>query len=477
MLLPPELLTLPVDFDTLAFYTGLACAGTAIGAVFTHDHSDCPHDISGKKQRIAELEKTSPRTLEQNDELADLYMDIAGCGAEDSDDFDSIIALYDKAEAVIKDALAQGEDTELQRKLANAYLNRAVALNDYDLLDDAAKYYQLAVETLSPLDAAGDGEATYDLAGVKLNLGIIYRENGELEQAKTILEDSFLLYRKIEKIGLFDTRYYMATTSVQQGGVLFEMHEPLDKITDAYNRAMRLLVEVIEDGQQLELERDLADTLLDRCAAIYHDILDREFDSVTERDNKIGDILIDVGRSIELLEKQFKSGNEEARADLFNALIMQSKILMDIEKLSEGRKILDRAVSEFPDYASPEHPMLANEYAVAYESRAECALGANDADAALADFSEAVRIREELLKDREALDPEDLNLFIPQLAAAIASRATVQAVKGDKAAAVKEIQRAMDLLNSLNQTGEEGELIDDVKEQLQEVLHSIQADE
>ncbi|MDR3233820.1 MAG: hypothetical protein LBT46_09195 [Planctomycetaceae bacterium] len=473
MLLPSELLTLSIDWNTLVCYAGLAFAGTAAGAVFAHDRNECQPDSSGQKQRIAELEKLPRRTLEQNEELADLYADSASCGCGDDEDCLNVLGLYDKAEAVLKEALAQGDDSELRRKLGNVYLNRAVILNDFDKLGEAEKFYLLAVEMLSPLDATGDGEATYDLAGIKLNLGTLYRERSELDKARTLLDESFLLYRKIEKIGLFDTRSYMAKTSVQQGGVLFEMHEPLDKITDAYNRAMRLLVEVIEDGEQIELERDLANTLLDRCTAVYHDVLEKEFDSETERNDNIGGVLIDVGRGIDILEKQFNAGNTEARADLFNALVMQASILTNLEKYAEGRKILDRAVTEFADYAAVENPMLANEYAGAYESRAECALNAGDNTAAIADFSEAIRIREELVKGDCGLDPEDIELFVPQLAASLTARASVQGVAGDKETARKELQRAADLLNSLKRSEENGELLDELQTQLQEILDGL----
>ncbi|GHT12284.1 hypothetical protein FACS1894170_06890 [Planctomycetales bacterium] len=469
MLLPSELLTLPVDLNVLAGLAGLA----AVGAVFSHDHADGQVDTADKTKRISELEKTSPRTLEQNEELSDLYINLASNGGDDDENIDNVIELYNKAEAVLKATLAQGDDAELRRKLGNVYLNRAVVYNDFDNLEEAEKSYLQAIDVFKPLDTAGDGEATYDLAGVELDLGVVYRENGDFEKAKGLLEDAFLLYRKIEKIGLLDTRYYMAKTSVQQGNVLFEMEEPLDKITDAYNRAMRLFVEVIEDEQRLEIECDLANTLLDRCTAVYHDILLREFDSETERNNKIGDVLIDVSRGIDLLEKQFNAGNEEARPDLFNALAMQANILVEIEKFDEGRKILDRVISEFADYSDPENIHLASEYAGVYETRANCCLQSGNSSAAIADMDKVIGIQQSLADIAKKSEPDNLVLVVPTLAAAIATRATMKAALNDTDAARKELQQALDLLETVPANAENSEIFDDIKAQILEFRDSL----
>ena len=377
MLFVPELVSLPFDWNTLLLGAGLAgVAGWA--SVLAHqeleDHENI--DMDALKSQVARLETSPTRTLEENEELATAYVIWAAVLSADGAELDEICALYGKAEGILKAVLAQGEDAEVRRQLGGVYLAWGVALNDYDDLDVAIDRYQQTIDVLKPLDDSGDGEAKYEIAGTKLNLGVLYRDLGEYEKARTVLDEAFLTYRAVEKIGvLYDTRYFMAKVSVQQGNLLAEMGESLDKITDAYNRAMRLYVEVIEDENRPELERDLANVLMDRCLATFEDCLNQKFDSETERDKVIDGVLIDIGRGVELLEKQYHDGNEHALFDLFHGLALQGRVLCDTAKYAEAQKVLDRVVSEFSDLCDDDDDVFLMQMAMVYNNRAVVHLG------------------------------------------------------------------------------------------------------
>lgn len=412
-------------------------------------------DEEALKNHVAELENISPRTLEQNEELADLYVDLAAVAFEAGDDLEDIIDNFNKAEIVLKETLAQGEDGEIRRRLGNVYLHRAVAYNDYDELDAAIDSYNSALEALQPLDDNGDGEAKYDIAGIKLNRGTIYHEIGELEKAKTDFDDSFMAFRAVEKISDLDTRYYMAKVSVAQGSLLRDLGEPLDKIIDAYNRAMRLFVELIDIGQ-MEHEHDLANTLMDRCTATYEEYKDMEFESETGRLNKIGDVLVDVGRGIEILERLAADGNQSSRADLFNALTTEGAMLLDLEKYPESKSVFDRAVSEFGDFAEEVDPVLLNQYAAAYENRGFCSMNLGNYEDALADFNESIKLCETIQSPDFDLDDSERTVFLPTLATYYANRANVKASMGDAEGAKADCQHGLDMIRSLkNQFGPE----------------------
>jgi len=406
MLFSPECVSLPIDWNTLLCGAGFAAGAAGLASVFTHEHSTEEFDESTVKKRIAELEKVSARSLEQNDELAGLYSAWAIALFDEAADLDDIVPLFGKAEAILKTTLAQGDDTEVRRQLGVVYLNWAVTLNDYDDLSSAIDYYLKGISTLKPLDDSGDGEAKYDIAGMKLNLGIAYHELGEYERARASLEESFLAYRAVEKIGHFDTRFYMAKVSVQQGHVLSDLEESLDKIVDAHNRAMRLFVEVIEDQQQPELERDLANVLLDRCVAIYEDWLNHEFESEEERTAIIADVLLDVGRGIELLEKQYKDGNELARFDLFHGLVFQGKVLCDTENFAESKDVLDRAINEFADLCEEEDDMFQMQMAMAYACRAVVQMGLGNKELSQQDCRKGSELISELLQSDDGGDED-----------------------------------------------------------------------
>ena len=410
----PDFFSLPIDWCTLFYGAGVGAAGLA--SVFTHEHSAGEVDVDTVKKRIAELEKLSARSLEQNDELARLYSANAIALWDEGADLTEIVALFVKAEVVLMATLAQGDDVEVRRQLGNVYLNCAVALNDYDELTSSVDYYLKGIDTLKPLDNSGDAEAKYDIAGMRLNLGNVYHELGEFEKAKTSLDESFLDFRAVEKIGVADTRLFMAKVSVQQGHLLSDMGEAVGSIVDAHNRAMRLFIEVIEDQNLPELERDLAGALLARCEALYTDCHEREFASEEERNTKIAEIQIDIAQGVELLEKQYKSGNDLARLDLFHGLVFQGKVLCDIEQYVEAKEVLDRAINEFSDLCDGEgDDLFLMQMAVAYASRAVVQMGLGKPDLSKQDCMKGSELVNKLLQ--EDSDDEDMQALREQFQA------------------------------------------------------------
>ncbi|MDR1142243.1 MAG: tetratricopeptide repeat protein [Planctomycetaceae bacterium] len=421
----------------------------------------CDHhhvDWEALKNRVTELEKTVARTIEQNEELSELYVVWAAELFENGNPLNEILDLFAKAETVLQSVLAQGEEDEIRRRLGNVYLHRAVAYNDYEEFEPAIESYGLAITTLKPLEDKGDGEAKYDIAGIRLNRGIIYQELGEFEKAKSDFDDSFTAFRAVEKISDLDTRFYMAKVSVAHGNLFRDMGEPLDKIVDAYNRAMRLFVELIDVGQ-MEHERELANTLMLRCTATYGNYMSREFESETERLNKVGDVLIDVGRGIEILEKLAQNGNFENRLDLFQALTAEGTMFLDIDKKQEAYQIFDRAINDFADFSEEEDPVILNSYAMAYENRGVTTMNIGNVQESLADFDKAIEIREKILSKEFGLDEEARSVFLPTLATSYANRASAFASLGNLEQAKKDGQHGLDIIRSLKE-----DLGDELKE-------------
>jgi tetratricopeptide (TPR) repeat protein len=421
----------------------------------------CNHhhvDWEALKNRVTELEKTVARTLEQNEELSELYVVWATELFENGSPLNEILDLFAKAETVLQSVLAQGEEDEIRRRLGNVSLHRAVAYNDYEEFEPAIESYGQAITILKPLEDKGDGEAKYDIAGIRLNRGIIYQELGEFEKAKTDFDDSFSAFRAVEKISDLDTRFYMAKVSVAQGNLFRDMGEPLDKIADAYNRAMRLFVELIDMGQ-MEHERELANTLMLRCTATYENYMNREFESETERLNKVGDILIDIGRGIDILEKLAQSGDFEHRLDLFQALTTEGTMFLDIDKKQEAYKIFDRAINDFADLIDEEDPVILNSYAMAYENRGVTAMNIDNFKESLADFDKAIEIREKFLSQEFGLDEETRSVFLPTLATSYANRASAFASLNNLEQAKKDGQHGLDIIRSLKE-----DLGDELKE-------------
>ena len=467
MYLSPEMISFPtLEPGFFLWWLGLTALLPFLAMSFTgkNETCDCGDDCCDQhdhrldkeavKNRIAELEGLSNRTADQNEELAELYVLLGNEVYDEAEEAEEITDLLGKAEDALKAALALNADDEITRRLGNVYLHRAVVYNDFDEIEPALEYYQKAIDTFEPLDKAGDGEAKYDIAGIRLNRGTIYHQIGEFEKAKADFDESFMAFRAVEKISDLDTRFYMAKVSVAQGSLFRDMGEPLDKIVDAYNRAMRLFVELIDIGQ-MDHERDLANVLMDRCVATFEDYMGRDFDTETDRLNKIGDVLVDVGRAVEILERLASGGDDGCRYDLFNALTAEGAILLDIEKFDESRKVLDRAIDHFKDFADESDPIVVNQYAGAYENRGLCWLNLDETDKALSDISEAVRLRESIVSDAFDLDDETKSYFIPTLATTYANRANVHAGNSDNEKALADGKKGLELIRSVKEDMDE----------------------
>jgi tetratricopeptide (TPR) repeat protein len=420
-------------------------------------------DPQAARDEIAKLESAgNARTLEQNEELAHLYVSSAVFALENgAEDLKEIVPQFNKAADVLTNTLKQGEDDQIRRFLGNVYLHRAVAFNDFDEMDQAIESYGEALDTLKPLEDKLDGEAKYDIAGIRLNRGTIYHELGEFEKAKADLDESFIAFRAVEKIiPEMDTRYYMAKVSVVQGSLARDMGEPLNKIADLYNRSMRLLVELIDDGQ-IEHERELANVLMDRCMATYEDYRETEFADKTERFNKFGDVLVDVGRAIEILERIAQDGNEEAVVDLFTAITTQGAMLIDIEQYDGAFKSFDRAVRENAVFAESGNPILFNQYAAAIENRGFCLTNLGKFDSALADINQSITLRDKLQTAEFDLDKDTKGLFAAAQATAYANRANLYSTQGNAEQARKDREYGFSILKSLdNSRGDYSDIIE-----------------
>ncbi|MGL4593742.1 MAG: tetratricopeptide repeat protein [Thermoguttaceae bacterium] len=421
-------------------------------------------DVDEVKAYIANLEKLSNRTIEQNEELADLYVHLAFACDEESD-LDEVLAFLGNAESILKSVLAHGEESQIRQRLGNVYLHRAVILSEFDEIDESLAAYELAIATLEPLEKEGDGQAKYDIAGIRLNRGQIYHDLGEFDKAMTDFDESFTAFRAVEKITDLDTRFYMAKVSVAQGDLLRDMEAPLEKIIDAYNRSMRLFVELIDMGQ-IEHECDLANALMRRCASTFDDVRKCDFPSEQERDAKLDAILVDVSYGVQILEKQAASGNEENRLHLMNALIVEADILGERKLFEQAIKVLTRCVTEFADLIETDNLMFLNQYATALDSRGSCFMAIDSDQLAMKDLSESIRLREKVLDEFELDIVEQLS-FISSLATTYASRASIFIDNGDNESAKKDTKRGLDLAKILPDG------CDEVRESIEYILQTI----
>ncbi|MDR2642866.1 MAG: tetratricopeptide repeat protein [Planctomycetaceae bacterium] len=449
--------------------SGCSCANSPDGG-----GNDEPRDIEPLKKRVTELESMSVRSIEQNEELSDIYIELANVAYDECEAIETIVMLLNRAEKILKSTLAQGEDTEIRRRLGNVYLHRAVTYNDFDELDLAIDSYNTALATFKPLDESGDGEAKYDIAGIQLNRGTIYHEKGEFLKAKTEFDESFLAFRAVEKISDLDTRYFMAKVSIAQGTLFRDMGEPLEKVVDAYNRAMRLLVELIDIGQ-MEHERELANVLMDRCTATYESYRLYKFESETERINKIGDVLIDVGRGIEILDRIVKADPQfDSRIDLFNAITTEGSILLDIDNFEEAIKAFDRAINEFAEFADADDPVLLLHFSSALANRAICLVKTNKFDDALIDSSESIKVLEKVQNADLGLDDEEKDLFQLQMISYYANRSNIFKAIGNKNEAAKDYENGIRIIEKLKKDfGEELSSISETYKTLKEQIDDL----
>ncbi len=417
-------------------------SGSGVGDV------DRQVDLEALTKNIDELEGLASRSVEQTAQLAELYVVLATCGGRDGDDLDAVIGPLTKAAKLLERTLEENEDDGIRCSLGNVYLHQAEVYDDYDHIEPALEYYEKAIVAFQPLDDKGDGEAKYDIAGIRLNRGMLYHEMGEFDKAKADFDASFMAYRAVEKISDMDTRYYMAKVSMAQGDLFRDMDETLEVVVDVYNRAMRLFVELIDIGQ-IEHERDLALALLGRCMATYESKSDQDAESGTEESDWLDNVLLNIDRAVEIFDKVVADGVEEARDDLFNALLSKGAILLNSEQYEDAASIFDRAIAEFSDFADDVDPILSNHCAAAFENRGICSLNLGKPDDAVVDFDQAIRIRERIVSDECDLDEDSKAVFISGLATTYANRANAYSSKGDIDKAQADGRHGLDLIRSI----------------------------
>jgi len=463
-----------VDFGSVFGWAASAAIFPLVASVIAAEKSEAGFDEQELRSRIGELEKLRTRTIEQQEELAELYVELAH-GLYDGDgELQAILDLYSKADVVLRQTLAQGEDDEIRRKLGIVDLHRAMTYNGFDGMDEAVKCYTSAIETLVPLDNKGDGEAKYDIAGMKFNRGEILHELGDLENANKDYDEAFLAFRAVEKISTdMDTRLYMAKISVAQGCLYRDMDQPLDKIVDAYNRAMRLYVELIDIGQ-MEHERELANVLLDRCTAMYEAATSREFESEEAQKAQFDDILLNIGRGIEILQRIADASDDfESQYDLFNGLALQGAMLIDLEQFSAALEVFDLLIRDFAGLATDMDPTVINQFGAARDNRGVALMNLGRLEEALTEFNQAIACREQIQDASFNLDDDERKIFVPPLATSYANRANAYAAikKIDKAKA--DCQKGISLLQPLKTGNDEDvEAIDEIESMFNILLES-----
>lgn len=450
-----------LDVVATAFWLGCVAAAPVLGMVLAGtkegeeeekrseaNHPEAAMDAEEMRTLVKTLEGKNTRTLEENEELANLYASLAMVAFEEDEDLTDIVCLFGQAEEVLKNILKYGEDLEIRRHLGKVYQFLAEVYSDYEEFDAAIESYLKVIGILQPLEDDKDGEAMYDIAGIKQKRGEIYHEIGDFDKATTDLNEAFTAFRAVEKISDLDTRKNMGRVSILQGNLLRDMDEPLDKIVDAYNRAMRLFIELIEAGQ-MQYERDLAEALMERCVTTFEEYTGIE--SEEERTSKCGAVLVDVGHAIGILEKITWSEGMQHQIDLFDALSAKVSMLMELEEFSEAMAICDRILADFSDLVEDTDPVLLNQFAVVYESRGFCRMNIDETEAAIADFDESIRLSELLQSDDFDLDEQDRLMFQMPLATYYADRASAYADLGDKEKAKEDCQHGLDLIQSIKE--------------------------
>jgi len=431
------------------------CGGKKEDCCSDHEHNEKGDDSeSAYAEMESQLEELQSQYESGNTgvlkDLANVTLALA-VQMQQEDYLEESISMYE--DALEHFQLLQKEnpqDNDIIRLIGLAYLSRAVALNDLDEKEEAVKDYDNALVVLASLVAAGDGEAKYDVAGIKLNQGTIYHELGDLDKAAQLLDESFMEFRALEKISDLDTRFYMGKVSIAIGNLLRDQDAPIEKIVDVYNRAMRLFVELIDAGE-MQHELDLANALVAKCMA-RHEVGQGE------------EALIDLQRGIEILEKQNNEGNAAAFYDLFITLLMYSDVLSDLEKYNDVLGILNDTAEKFKEVEQIDDPVLFSEYAGLFGRRGLCNFHLDKPEEAVADLTREIELKEKLWKDEWNLDDELLAQFAPSLVAAYCHRAVIYDVLGKKDLAVADCEKATKVLLPY-----EAELGDDFQELIAQI--------
>lgn len=337
-------------------------------------------------------------------------------------------------DAIVQD---QPDNDEIRRLCGLTHLSHAVVLNDMDEKEDAIEEYEEARKILEPLESKGDGEAKYDIAGIKLNQGILFHELGELDKAFKLLDESFTEFRALEKISELDTRYYMGKVSVALANLFRDQNEPIEKIVDMYNRSMRLFVELVDAGD-IQHELDLANALIDKCTARY--------DAAVHSNTRDISILDDMRQGLQILEKLVAEDNHEAYFDRFGALMSYAIMLDEFGQHEEALKTFNEVQEKYKEWENADDPMILNEYAELYERRGQCLANMEKIDEAIQNISKSIELREKFWEEEWALTSDELVAFAPSLASSYCNRAMLYDKLGKSEMVVADCKSAMNVL-------------------------------
>lgn len=381
---------------------------------------------------IARLQAQPQRPAEQTRQLAEMYIELAIVKQEEGD-FEDAAESFSAANALLNEILQSPQVTdELRHLYAISVMSWASTQEEIGDNDLALSGYTIAIETLKPLEAQGDVDAKFDLAGIRFNRATIFHALGEYQQADTDFDAAFLAFRALEKISdLEDTRLLMARISAAQGNLARDAQEPLAKIDDMYNRAMRLYIELVESGE-IAIEHDLAVVLLDRCIARFDNLLDSDLD--LENSAGFDPILIDMTRGIEILERQLKAGNDAVWQDLFCALLSHATMLLDIERYTESEAIFHSLIARFADLEKSDDPAMRARMAGVYENLSHALVHQEKTAEAMKQIALAIRIRESILRDyADELQDEKVD-YVCDLSMAYCQRGGLRRLQGESVA-------------------------------------------
>ncbi|MDR3109848.1 MAG: tetratricopeptide repeat protein [Planctomycetaceae bacterium] len=473
-----------IGFLALACAAALPVLGTLCkcghcdGGDEEDDSDDCDElseAYADTENEIAVLAQNKSRTEEQSLELIGLYAKLATQKIE-SYEVDDAVSAYENAIGLLT-AMPDINNNDIKaRHLAELYVDVSRLLANLGDHDDALASLSKAKDALKDLVGRQDGDAMYEVAQIQYHRGCIYREVGDNGEAAKALDDAFIRYRALEKItDLSDTRYDMALVSLEQAFLMRETGQPIAKITDLYNRTMRLLVELIDIGQ-LEHELLLAETLIDKCSATFDAYLNDEveFESEEKEKEEFDVVLKTVTQGLDIMRRlaQEKT-NVEAQEAYLDSSQHYMEMLSQRGRDDEALKLCDEVINEFfgdgsdiPDGAGFQYAMLLN-------TRGDLLRRAGRYDEAIKALDTALgTVNTEISDlDLEVMSQFGDDMLAPMhvIAQLIEDKILTFSDKGDKAAANKCFEDAKTLIEPFRAIWQEQ--ADEALKKIEEVLN------
>lgn len=384
---------------------------------FSFGQESARHDYVGE---IATLQSARQPAEGHTVKLANLYMELA-LEKQAAKDLNAATKAFSDAIGVLKEARASSASPEIAHLYAMAVMSWANVQHELGDLQAALAGYIEAAEALTSLESQGNGEAKFDLAGIRFDRGLVYHTFGDFEKASADFEASFLAFRALEKISdLNDTRLLMAKVSVAQGRLARDRGEPLETIEAFYNRAMRLLVELIEGGS-LTLEHDLAVALVERCIAQFDARL-ASGKPTPESASVLDPVLTDLQHAIDILERQSRAESPAVVNDLFCALFTRGTMLLDLGRYGESESVLAVILQRFSAIVQSTSPPTMSRVAGVYENLAMAVFQQTRYAAALGPLTQGVEIRERLLAEYADTLHDELVDYVCDLAMSYLNR-------------------------------------------------------